>query len=215
MATAQARAADAEPKTTMSPSPRFFTSVPPDSAMAWRRIEKWPRRSSSAVSGDRRCDSSVEPTMSVKRIATFSVVIGAVPQPARIYRRREGDWLADRGTLRPRASEGRVSRMTLPVGWRFASVAVWHISHISCRSAIDPRPEPRAIDVWSTRPIPSERVQDVGSGLLERQHHIGIELDPLCVVLVVQVAKSHVVRVTDHHAVTAVGGEIVSKFSGC
>ena len=40
MATAQARAAEAEAKTTMSPSPRFFTSVPPASAMAWRRIEK-------------------------------------------------------------------------------------------------------------------------------------------------------------------------------
>ena len=50
MATAQARAADAEPKTTMSPSPRFFTSVPPASAMAWRRMEKWFRRTSSATS---------------------------------------------------------------------------------------------------------------------------------------------------------------------
>ena len=53
---------------------RFFTSVPPASAMAWRRTEKCPRRTSSADSGDSRCDSAVEPTTSVNRIATFSVV---------------------------------------------------------------------------------------------------------------------------------------------
>ena len=73
MATAQAMAAEADAKTTMSPSPRFFTSVPPDSARAWRRIEKCPRRTSSAASGARRCDSSVEPTTSVNRTATFSI----------------------------------------------------------------------------------------------------------------------------------------------
>ena len=41
MATAHPNAADAELKTTMSPSPGFFTSVPPDSAIACRRVEKW------------------------------------------------------------------------------------------------------------------------------------------------------------------------------
>ena len=87
MATAQARAADAEEKTTISPSPRFFTSVPPASAMAWRRIEKWPRRTSSAILGQ-PLDSSVEPTMSVNRIATFSVVTVGPPPPARPNRRR-------------------------------------------------------------------------------------------------------------------------------
>jgi hypothetical protein len=34
MATAQDSTADADPNTTMSPSPRFFTSVPPASATA-------------------------------------------------------------------------------------------------------------------------------------------------------------------------------------
>src|SRR4051794_33610298 len=44
IATAHASAADAEPNTTISPSPRFFTSMPSVSAIAWRKIEKWPRR---------------------------------------------------------------------------------------------------------------------------------------------------------------------------
>ena len=75
MATVHPIAADADPKTTMNPSPRFLTSAPPASVMAWRRIEKWPRRTSSAA-WDRRWDSSVEPTMSVKSTATFSVSPG-------------------------------------------------------------------------------------------------------------------------------------------
>src|ERR1022692_3711046 len=80
MATPQARAATAETKTTMSPSPRFLTSVPPDSAMAWRRIEKCPRRTSSAASAERRCDNSVEPTTSVKRIVALSVLKKSPPR---------------------------------------------------------------------------------------------------------------------------------------
>ena len=51
MATAQDNAADDEANTTMSPSPRFFTSVPPASATACRKIAKCRRRSSSAASG--------------------------------------------------------------------------------------------------------------------------------------------------------------------
>ena len=39
IATAQDKAAEAEVKATISPSPRCFTSVPPDSAMDWRRRE--------------------------------------------------------------------------------------------------------------------------------------------------------------------------------
>ena len=42
MATAQARAAEAEANTTISPSPRFLTSVPPASATAWRRTRSGP-----------------------------------------------------------------------------------------------------------------------------------------------------------------------------
>jgi hypothetical protein len=75
----------------MIPSPKFLTSVPPVSAMAWRRIEKWIRRTSSAASGERRWGSSVEPTMSVKRVRRFDLeemrVIGltdeSVPRPVR------------------------------------------------------------------------------------------------------------------------------------
>ena len=48
MATPQSKAADAEEKATMRPSPRFLTSVPPASVTACRRIEKCPRRTSSA-----------------------------------------------------------------------------------------------------------------------------------------------------------------------
>jgi len=95
MATAQARAADAEPKTTMSPSPRFLTSVPPDSAMAWRRIEKCPRRTSSEASADRRCDSSVEPTTSVKRIVALSVLKKS-PPPGGHQSMRRADCPAER-----------------------------------------------------------------------------------------------------------------------
>jgi len=75
MATAQASAADAEPNTTMRPSPRFLTSVPPASTIVWRRIEKCPRRSSSAASGDTRCDKSVEPTTSVNRMTVLSMAM--------------------------------------------------------------------------------------------------------------------------------------------
>ena len=41
----------------------------------------------SAPPGERRWDSSVEPATSVNRIATFSMVTGARPPPARFYRR--------------------------------------------------------------------------------------------------------------------------------
>ena len=40
MATPQSKAADADGKTAIIPSPRFLTSAPPVSVMAWRRIEK-------------------------------------------------------------------------------------------------------------------------------------------------------------------------------
>ena len=53
IATAHDNAADADRNTTISPSPRFFTSVPPASTTAWRNIAKCPRRSSSAASGAR------------------------------------------------------------------------------------------------------------------------------------------------------------------
>jgi hypothetical protein len=78
MATAHDIADDAVANTTMSPSPRFFTSVPPASATAWRRIEKWPRRTASAASGDNPAANAVEPAMSVNSTATFTVVIGSL-----------------------------------------------------------------------------------------------------------------------------------------
>ena len=55
--------------------------MPPDSVMACRRIEKCSRRTSSATSAESRCDSSVDPTMSVNRMATFSVVIEVLSPP--------------------------------------------------------------------------------------------------------------------------------------
>ena len=66
-------------KTTMTPSPRFLTSVPPASAMAWRRIEKCSRRSSSAASGSKAEANAVDPTMSVNRIVTLSVLKNQPP----------------------------------------------------------------------------------------------------------------------------------------
>ena len=79
IATAQARAADAEANITMSSSPKFFTSLPPASATAWRRIDKCPRRTSSAASGDNCCDNSVDPTTSVKRIVALSMAKRHLP----------------------------------------------------------------------------------------------------------------------------------------
>jgi hypothetical protein len=79
MATAQESALEGEVNATMSPSPKFFTSIPFASAMAWRRMEKCPRRSSSASSGDKLDASLVEPTMSVNSTVTFSVVTGMAP----------------------------------------------------------------------------------------------------------------------------------------
>jgi len=58
----------------MRPSPRFFTSMPPASAIAWRRIEKCSRRSSSAASGAKADANAVDPTMSVNRIVAPSVL---------------------------------------------------------------------------------------------------------------------------------------------
>ena len=87
IATAHDNAADADPNTTISPSPRFFTSVPPASATACRKIEKCSRRSSSAASGDRLDANAVEPTMSVNNTATFSVVTTAL-LPLAIHNRK-------------------------------------------------------------------------------------------------------------------------------
>ena len=92
MATAQLRAADAAGKTTMRPSPRFFTSVPPEVAMACRRAEKCLWRTSSPASGVSEEASSVEPTRSVKSTVMFSVVATEPPVPAsrRKIRRDQG-----------------------------------------------------------------------------------------------------------------------------
>ena len=74
MATEQASAAEAEAKMTMIPSPNPLTSLPPVAATACRNTEKYPRRTSSAASGDMASDNSVDPTTSEKRTAKFSVV---------------------------------------------------------------------------------------------------------------------------------------------
>ena len=65
----------------MMPSPRFFTSVPSVAASAWRSREKWFCLSMSASSGLRREDSSVDPTMSVKRMVTVWVFAKGAPEP--------------------------------------------------------------------------------------------------------------------------------------
>src|SRR5262245_18906668 len=51
---------------TIRPSPRFFTSMPPDAAIAARSNRKWVWRNSSAASGPRRAAVAVESTRSVK-----------------------------------------------------------------------------------------------------------------------------------------------------
>ena len=63
----------------MRPSPRFFTSVPPEAAMASRRPEKCLFRTSSPAAGVNDEASSVEPTRSVKSTVMFSVVPTAPP----------------------------------------------------------------------------------------------------------------------------------------
>ena len=85
--TAHDNAADVDANTTMSPSPRFFTSEPPASATAWRKIEKCSRRNSSAASGARLDANTVEPTMSVNNTATFSVVNEPPLPPAPPHRK--------------------------------------------------------------------------------------------------------------------------------
>ena len=50
---------------TIRPSPRFFTSVPPDAATAPRNNRKWVWRNSSAASGPSRAAVAVESTKSV------------------------------------------------------------------------------------------------------------------------------------------------------
>ena len=65
----------------MRPSPRFFTSMPPAAVRAARRRAKWVWRSSSAVLGSSAVDSSVDPTMSVKRMVTVCVFAKSAPPP--------------------------------------------------------------------------------------------------------------------------------------
>ena len=69
---------------TIRPSPRFFTSRPPDSATAFRNDEKCSRRNSSACSSPTRDSNSVEPTRSVNR----TVIIAVVICPPRLSARR-------------------------------------------------------------------------------------------------------------------------------
>ena len=52
----------------------------PCAATACRNTEKYPRRTSSAASGDMASDSSVDPTTSEKRTAKFSVVTQHLPE---------------------------------------------------------------------------------------------------------------------------------------
>ena len=69
-ATAAARAATADGKVAMTPSPVFFTSDPPWAATTSRRRAKCSPRSSSKAASPRRTMSSVEPTRSVKSTAS-------------------------------------------------------------------------------------------------------------------------------------------------
>lgn len=73
MATAQAEASLAAPKATMRPSPRFLTSVPAWSLTLSRSRAKWAWRICSARSSPRRATAAVDPTRSVKAIATSPV----------------------------------------------------------------------------------------------------------------------------------------------
>ena len=79
MATAHDRAADATGKTTMIPSPRVLTSLPPEAATAWRSAEKCARRNSPAASVLRAEASAVESTRSVKSTAMFSLAATRPP----------------------------------------------------------------------------------------------------------------------------------------
>ncbi len=71
----------------MSPSPTFFTSVPPAAAMAVRNREKCTCRSDSAPSGPSCEASSVDPTRSVKTTVVVTVaVMGTASRSAAISR---------------------------------------------------------------------------------------------------------------------------------
>ena len=78
MATAHASAPDAAGNTTISPSPRFLTSVPPVAASASRSTPKCVRRRSSKASWDNWDANAVEPTRSVNITVTVSIAAGEV-----------------------------------------------------------------------------------------------------------------------------------------
>ena len=89
-----ARAAEAEPKTTMSPSPRFFTSVPPGLGDGLAQDREVLPADLVGGLGDRGCDNSVDPTTSVNRIVALSVVKNHLPGTPR---RRRPEWPAQEG----------------------------------------------------------------------------------------------------------------------
>ena len=108
MATAQERAGIVASNATMSPSPRFLTSVPPVAAITSRSVAKWARRTSSAASGESEEESSVEPTRSVKSTVTFSVAATGPPH-LRLPGRRVGEG----SRPRPRAAVTGLFQETL------------------------------------------------------------------------------------------------------
>src|SRR5262245_16590078 len=65
MPTAPASARLGDEYDTIKPSPRFFTSVPPEAVIAPRSNRKWVWRNSSAAAGPRRAAVAVESTRSV------------------------------------------------------------------------------------------------------------------------------------------------------
>jgi hypothetical protein len=73
IATAHLNAAAEDVNTTISPSPRFFTSTPPSPSNTLRSSEKWERRSWSNSAGVNSPDNAVEPTRSVNISVTATV----------------------------------------------------------------------------------------------------------------------------------------------
>lgn len=72
-ATAARSASNGLANTTISPSPRFFTSCPPDPATAVRNTAKYSRRNSSAASSPKAARWWVESTRSLNMNVTTPV----------------------------------------------------------------------------------------------------------------------------------------------
>src|SRR5262249_17308584 len=87
----QVNAREALENTTISPSPRFFTSRPPVRSSAPRNSAKCSKRRPSAAAAPNLSASAVEPTRSVISTDTVSVAVGLI-HPSSALQRVRAKW---------------------------------------------------------------------------------------------------------------------------